>query len=151
MNDEVAPHGCIVHYAFPPRGGQPAPQFTWYDGGIRPKRIEAMGDFPMPGRGVLFVGEKGVVQCGGAGAPPRLFPTSLREAYQPPAPTLKRSPGHHREWLDACKGGEQAASNFEYGARLTEIGLLGLLAVRARKPITWDAQNMAANRNPALV
>jgi predicted dehydrogenase len=150
MNDDIAPHGCVVHYTFPTRGGEPAPRFTWYDGGVRPQRIEAMGDFPLPGRGVLFVGEKGAIQCGGAGAPPRLFPASLREAYQAPAPTIKRSPGHHREWLDACKGGEAAAGNFEYGARLTEIGLLGLLAVRARKPITWDAAKMEAKGNPAV-
>jgi predicted dehydrogenase len=150
MDDDIAPHGCVVHYTFPARGGQPAPRVTWWDGGVRPKRPEALGDFPLPGRGVLFVGEKGAIQCGGAGGPPRLFPTSLREAFQSPPETIQRSAGHHREWLDACKGGNPAVSNFEYGARLTENGLLGLLAVRARKPIVWDAAAMQVKGQPAL-
>jgi hypothetical protein len=64
--------------------------------------------------------------------------------------TIKRSRGHHREWLDACKGGPAPVSNFEYGARLTEIGLLGLLAVRAGKPIEWEAEKMQVKGMPAL-
>lgn len=150
MNEDIAPHGCVIHYKFPSRDGQPAPLVTWWDGGGLPRRPEALGDFPLSGRGVLFVGEKGAIQCGGAGAPPRLFPTSLRETFKAPPETIKRSPGHHREWLDACKGGAPAVSNFEYGARLTENGLLGLVAVRARRPIEWDAAAMKVKGQPAL-
>lgn len=64
--------------------------------------------------------------------------------------TIKRSRGHHREWLDACKGGPAPVSNFESGARLTEIGLLGLLAVRAGKPIEWETEKMQVKGMPAL-
>ncbi len=46
----------------------------------------------------------------------------MRE-YKLPPETIPRSKGHHRDWLDACKGGPAASSNFEYGARLTEICL----------------------------
>jgi hypothetical protein len=56
--------------------------------------------------------------------------------------------GHHRDWIDACKGGEAASSNFGYGARLTEITLVGVLAQRARKPIEWDAANLRAKGLP---
>ena len=149
-NDEIAPHGCVVHYEFPGRNGQKAPRVTWYDGGVRPRRVEALGEFRLPRRGVLFVGDKGAIQCDGAGGAPRLFPESLRAAFKAPPETIKRSPGHHREWLDACKGGPAPQSNFEYGARLTEIGLLGLLAVRAGKPIEWEAQKMQVKGMPAL-
>ena len=68
--------------------------------------------------------------------------------YQRPAETLPRSKGHHRDWLDACKGGPPASSNFEYGARLTELALLGVLALRAGKKIDWDAANMKATNLP---
>jgi predicted dehydrogenase len=30
-NEEIAPHGCVVYYQFPARGGKPAPSVTWYD------------------------------------------------------------------------------------------------------------------------
>ena len=66
-----------------------------------------------------------------------------------PAPKLKRSNGHHRDWIDACKGGEPATSPFAYAAHLTEIALLGLLSLRAQKPIEWDAAAMKATGLPA--
>lgn len=145
---EIAPHGCMIFYDFPARGAQPPIRLTWYDGGMRPRAPEVMGQFPLPTRGVLFVGDKGVIQCDGAGGSPRLFPESLRTSVTKPAPTIARSKGHHRDWIDACKGGDPASSNFEYGARLTEIALVGVLAQRIRKPIMWDAAAMAVTGMP---
>jgi hypothetical protein len=50
--------------------------------------------------------------------------------------------------LNACKGGPPASANFEYGAALTEVGLLGLVAMRTRKKIYWDAKSMKATNAP---
>jgi hypothetical protein len=72
----------------------------------------------------------------------------LRAGITKPEQTLRRVAGHHRDWIDACKGGEAASSNFAYGARLTEIALVGVLALRARKPIQWDAAAMRATGLP---
>ncbi|MFM1746983.1 MAG: hypothetical protein RLZZ188_649 [Verrucomicrobiota bacterium] len=141
MDAEIAPHGMMAHYEFPARGALPPVRLTWYDGGLKPAVPAAMGSFPLPGRGVIFVGEKGVIQCDGAGGAPRLFPESLRTAPKPPA-TLKRSNGHHRDWIDACKGGEPASSHFAYGAHLTELAHLGNLSLRLKRPIEWDAANL---------
>lgn len=145
---EIAPHGSIIYYDFPAEGGRPPIRITWYDGGGRPPAPAAMGKFPLPKRGVLFVGEKGVIQCDGAGGQPRIFPESLRTSAGKPAATLKRSNGHHRDWIDACKGGEPASSNFAYGSRLTEIALLGVLSLRTGKTIEWDAVAMKAKNLP---
>jgi predicted dehydrogenase len=147
-DDEIAPHGCQIFYDFPAQGDQPAIKLTWHDGGLRPRAPEALGKFPLPKRGVLFVGEKGVIQCDGAGGAPRIFPESFRASVTKPVPTIKRVAGHHRDWIDACKGGEPASSNFAYGAKLTEIALVGVLALRARKPIEWDAAMMKAKGLP---
>lgn len=147
-DDEIAPHGSMIFYDFEARGTQPAIKFTWYDGGLRPRPHEALGKFALPRRGVMFVGDKGVVQCDGAGGAPRVFPESLRAGVVKPPQTLRRVEGHHRDWIDACKGGTAASSNFEYGARLTEIGLLGVLSLRLRKPIEWDAAAMAVKGMP---
>jgi hypothetical protein len=50
--------------------------------------------------------------------------------------------------LDACKGGQPASGNFEYGAVLSEIGLLGLVAMRVGKKLYWDAAAMKATNAP---
>jgi len=76
------------------------------------------------------------------------LPGTKNDVYVRPPKTLPRSKGHHRDWLDACKGGTKPSSNFEYGAGLTEVGLLGLLAMRAQKKIYWDTVNMKATNAP---
>ena len=147
---EIAPYGSIVRYKFGPRGDLPAIDVTWYDGGLKPPTPDALPPgATLPNRGVLFVGEKGAILCGGAGGAPRLLPAELATSYMKPAPTLPRSKGHHRDWVDAIKGGPPAGSNFAYGARLTEVVLLGVAALRTGKPIDWDPAALAARGLPA--
>ncbi len=147
-NAEIGPHGSIVYYHFGPRGQQPPVKVTWYDGGLAPDRPAGLRDNErLPPRGVLFVGDKGVLLAGGAGGRPRLLTKDA--GAQAPKPTLPRSKGHHRDWLDSCKGGSPASSNFEYGARLTEIALLGVLALRTGRRIEWDAAALKAKGVPA--
>jgi predicted dehydrogenase len=149
MNGEIAPHGEICYFQFPARGDKPPVRITWYDGGLMPPRPDEFpSDEKLPNRGVLFVGDKGLLFCGGAGGKPRLLPESKMDAYKRPTPTLKRSKGHHRDWLDAIKGGPPASSNFEYGARLTEVTLLGILSLRTGAKINWDAANLKATTAP---
>jgi predicted dehydrogenase len=148
-NVEIAPHGEICYFHFAARGDKPPVKITWYDGGLQPPRPDELPpDENLPGRGVLFVGDKGLLLCGGAGGKPRLLPDSKMDSYQRPAKILPRSKGHHRDWLDAIKGGPAASSNFEYGARLTELTLLGILSCRTGKKIYWDAENLKAKNLP---
>ena len=67
---------------------------------------------------------------------------------QLPPKSIPRSKGHHRDWLDACKGGPAASSNFTYGAGLAEFILLGDVAIRAQKKILWDGKKMKATNCP---
>ena len=53
------------------------------------------------------------------------------------------------EWVLACAGDAKAYSPFEVGARITEIGMLGVLALRMQQPIRWDAENRRAIGLPA--
>ncbi len=69
-------------------------------------------------------------------------------SYRQPPPTIPRSRGHHRDWIEACKGGPAASANFEYGARLTEIVLLGLVALRTGKTLHWNGPEMKATNTP---
>ena len=45
-------------------------------------------------------------------------------------------------WCDACKGNGKASTPFEYAARLTEVMLLGVVALRAGEKIHYDGANM---------
>jgi predicted dehydrogenase len=149
MDEEIGPHGCIGRYDFAANGDQQPVKVTWYDGGLLPPRPAGFPESSkMPGRGVLFIGEKGAMLCGGAGGKARLLPESLATATPPAPATIPRSKGHHRDWLDAIKGGPAASSNFEYGARLTEIVLLGVMALRSGRRIDWDAASMKARGFP---
>ena len=98
--------------------------------------------------GLMVVGEKGILTCAGWSGMPRLLPLELHRDYKRPPKTLPRVAGHHADWLQACKGGTPACSNFEYGARLTEFILLGTLALRTGKVVRWDAAGMAATNAP---
>lgn len=149
MDADIAPYGAVATYHFGPRGEMPPVVVHWYDGGLRPSLPDSLpANTVLPSRGVLFIGDDGVMLCGGAGQPPKLLPAERDAAYTRPKPTLVRSNGHHRDWVDAIKGGPPASSNFEYGARLTEITLLGVVALRAGKAIDWDAEAMKARGLP---
>jgi predicted dehydrogenase len=147
----MAPVGGLYTYYFAPRDKMPAVKFTWYEGGLMPPRPDGMepGDqLGASGNGILFVGDKGLLTCPGWAGNPRLIPGSKDKAYKRPAQTLPRSKGHHRDWLEACKGGKPSSANFEYGAALTEVGLLGLVAMRLKKKLEWDAKAMKFKNAP---
>ena len=152
MVDSYSTSPCaMVRYQFGPRGAQPPVKVTWYDGGLLPERPDELPDedqLGANGNGILFRGDKGVIMCPGWGGPPRILPDAKMDAYPRPPKTLPRSKGHHRDWLEACKGGPPASANFEYGARITELVLLGNIALRARKKIYWDSANMTVTNVP---
>jgi hypothetical protein len=62
--------------------------------------------------------------------------------------TLPQSPGHLKEWVLACGGGPPTFSSFEVGGHLTEIALAGVVALRTRKTLEWDGENMQATNAP---
>ncbi|MBI5386095.1 MAG: Gfo/Idh/MocA family oxidoreductase [Verrucomicrobia bacterium] len=149
MDAEISPHSELVYWQFGPRGDKPPVRVTWYDGGLRPPLPDGWpDDEPLPGRGSLFFGDKGVL-LSSFSAKPRLIPDEKNDTYKAPPKTIPRSKGHHRDWLDACKGGAPASSHFDYAARLTEMLLQGVLSLRTGKRINWDAANMKARNLPA--
>jgi predicted dehydrogenase len=137
---ETYPSASIVTYDFPARGDKPPVRLTWYDGGLKPARPPELA----PGQelavdGILFEGEKGKILSGFTGQLPRLLPESEMLHYQPPPQSFLPSIGHYQEWIAACKGGEPAPCRFEWGAPLTEIVLLGNIALQLGRTLYWDA------------
>jgi predicted dehydrogenase len=143
-NFETYPIASIITYEFPARGSQPPVKMTWYEGGLMPPTPSEMPQGTrLDGNGVLYVGSKGKMHHGSHGGMPQLLPASLHEQAELVPQTMARSPGHYEEWLLACKGGPKPVSNFDYAGPLTEIVLLGVLALRAPgQRLEWDSANL---------
>ena len=140
---ETGPTKSVVKFGFPARGERPPVALTWYDGGNMPPR-EVSEDVALPrGRGAILVGTKGkMIVLNDDGGTFKLLPEKDFAGFTPPAPSIPKSPGHHEEWIRACKGDGRPMSSFEYGAGLTEICLLGSVAWRLDRKIEWDAPRM---------
>jgi hypothetical protein len=154
VDSETSVGSHLVTYQYGAQGNRGPLTLYWYDNGLRPPT--PLGLDPDDPRqrlgegenGLMIVGEKGILTCGGWSGMPRLLPLELHRDYKRPEKTLPRVAGHHADWLQACKGGTPACSNFEYGARLTEFILLGTLALRSGKVVKWDAAGMTATNTP---
>jgi len=126
VNSETAPLASIVRYDFGARPGFPALKLSWYDGGLMPPRPAELPNGLRFGNADdnLCIGDKGKMLGH------RLLPEARSKEYGKPPKILARSPGHHKEWIDACKGGQPAGSNFDVSGPLTEVVLLGNIALR---------------------
>jgi hypothetical protein len=97
--------------------------------------------------GSLFIGDKGMLTTGTYGEDTRLLPMEKMKDYKFPAELLTRSPGHYRDWIRACKGGDPACSNFSVSAPMTEWILLGVIALRVEGKVEYDSAKMHVTNN----
>ncbi len=141
------PTWSVITLNFPARGDMPPLRWTWYDGADKKPAwvIEKLKSFihgeKLSGSGSALVGDKGVLYSPhDYGAEWKLLPEEKYGDWTPPPRTLPKSPGHRREWIDACKGGPPAMSNFSYAAPLTETLLLGNVAMYSGCMILWDGK-----------
>ena len=144
LSDETVPAAATYHYEFPARGDMPPLRLSWYDGGVLPPRPKGMGDRELGFDGIYFVGEEGVIKCGGWGGTPRIIPESKMKSFKRPKKTIPRTPGHHQDWIDACKKGGKSSADFDYSGPLTEMVLLGNVALRSGERLHWDGEKMKA-------
>lgn len=159
-NQETFPGWSLVTYEFPQRGSRAPLQTFWYDGGKRPDKLitpeminfvaEQHPDVEDPQTkmrsGVLIIGDKGqMFSPHDYGALWKIFGTET------PDVEFEESPGHFVEWVDAIEGGPEAVSNFPgHAGPLTEMILLGNLAVWTGGRVEWDAQNMRVTNDSSL-
>ncbi|MBM4002815.1 MAG: Gfo/Idh/MocA family oxidoreductase [Planctomycetes bacterium] len=144
---ESPPEWSIVRFEFPARQGGPPRVLTWYDGGKQPA-LEVAGarDF-LAKNGVVVVGAKARLFLPELGGDPLVLAAASGSSPADVAALEGKlgsaPPGrnHYEQWLDACKGHGKTECDFEYGARLTQLCLLGNIALRAGEPIRWNAQD----------
>jgi predicted dehydrogenase len=144
VNDQTYPLGSMVRYEFPARGEMPSMTLTWYDGGLKPMRPPEFEEGKEWGtNGNLIVGDLGKMTGS------KVLTKARQEAAAAVPKSIPRSPGHYVEWIEACKGGKPAGSNFDHAGPLTEMVLLGNVALRVqlreelmRTKLRWDGPAM---------
>lgn len=159
VNPEISPEWAIVTYKFPARGKRPPVTLTWFEGpGKKPAVPKNWEDDPkkpgLPERGMLMLGDKQTIFApGGRPDSPRLLGSAVMEEFKanrPPATIPRVAGGPVQEWLRAIQGGPKPGSNFEYSVPLSEMVLLGVLAVRTGKKLEWDGKAGRITNEPAL-
>ena len=167
INHESYPRSSEIKFEFPQREGLVPVTFFWYDGApdgadtFRPHAdlttdiVNLQGK--LPGSGCLLIGDKGRIFSADDYSSKfflrlkdeqELVGSANHEAVKAIPENFPVSPGHYQEWVDACKGGKPAYSNFAIAAYLTEIILLGCVALRVGKKLEWDGPKMRAKNAP---
>ena len=142
---DIAPASMQAIYEYGARGELLPVKLTWYQGLEKPQIWKRNG-IPKWASGHLFIGDKGMLL---SDYRKHVFlPEEKFADFKGPDPFIPRSPGHHQDWVTACKGGAPTLSNFEYAGLLTEANHLGNVAFRAGKKIQWDTKEMRATNAP---
>jgi predicted dehydrogenase len=145
MTLESPPKSSMITYQFPKRGDLRPAKFVWYDGGRKPKADLVKGN-KLPDNGVILVGEKDTLYVPSYWGRGEFLSGAKYEDFKSIPETLPKASNwdrcHYEEWIAACKGGPKAYSNFDMSGPLTEMVLLGNVALRAGKMIEWDAKKM---------
>jgi len=71
---------------------------------------------------------------------PMALSKGRKTEFAEPGATIPRSAGHYEEWIEACKGGQQARCHFDFAGRVTEVALLGVIAQRLGRYLEWDPE-----------
>jgi len=146
VRGEVFPKGEVVTFEFAAKGARGPLTLKWFGGTEpipRPPELEA--DRGPVETGAIVFGDKGTLMYGSHGAGGlRMIPEAKMREYKRPAPTLPRvRGGHEQDWARAVREGNTSCSDFSVGGPLTEIALLGVIAVHlAGTKLAWDASAM---------
>ncbi|HUV67363.1 MAG TPA: Gfo/Idh/MocA family oxidoreductase [Sedimentisphaerales bacterium] len=141
---DAFPRGDIITFEFAAKGKRGPVTLLWHSG---TKKIPPAKELE-PGRkpvetGAYVYGDKGVITYGSHGAGSvRIIPEPAMKAYARPDETIPRVKSHHDDWLRAIREGRKAGSDFSYGGPLTEIAMLGVIALKMPgMKLDWDGPN----------
>ncbi len=138
---DAYPAGDIVKFEFAAKGKRGPVKLTWYSGVERiprpPELEEGRKDIDI---GAVVRGDRGVITYGSHGAGGvRIIPETKMKAYKTPTPTIPRVRGHHQDWISAIRNGRKAGSDFAYGGPLTELALIGIIAMKLNgQKLEWN-------------
>jgi len=149
---EVTPVELHSSFDIPANDWRPAIRLHWYQGGMMPRSPRGYVDLRRIGHGAMFKGSRGFIVCDfgsrivipfGSDDDLTYYKPRTKDTVIPPLGNFQR------EWVDAAKGDLKTTCDFDYGGRLTETMLLGLVAYRVGKKITYDGKTGKTNNDAA--
>ncbi len=144
MTAVSGPKASVVKWEIPATAQRPAFTLWWYDGGKLPPAALFPGA-QYADNGVLFVGNQDVMLTNYNGGATFRSGRKVEDFKNVPETLPKCSNWdrcHYEEWIRACKGGPAALSDFSVAGPMTEVVLLGNVALRAGRPLVWDGAAM---------
>jgi len=141
FNPEVSPVRLETHFEHPANAWRGPIKVSWYQGGAMPESPSRWVDLNKIDHGAMFEGRKGalissfddrVLLPQGQSADFTYYKPRTKETVLPPLGDFQK------QWIKACKGSLKTACDFEYSANLIETMLLGLVAYRVGKKISYD-------------
>jgi len=153
---EKGPLWSIVTYQFAARDTMPSLTIKWCDGdGVKPPPPLAWDrDQDMPDSGVLISGSDGSIILGDCATGSEIIAIGRwKEKVENYSMQMesKIQADPVREWIDAIQyGGAKPGLNFDYAGPLTEVALLGAMAMRTGKRIEWDSGSCRITNDPSL-
>jgi predicted dehydrogenase len=156
-NTQTFPRRSIVRYGFPAKAGRPALKLTWYGYDTPPVPRGWKAGQELPNGGGIILGSKGSIVYGPVysslpGIPKQvwLLPEELDKAYKRPEKTLPRPTSHWLEWIECAKNGTQPSANWQYGGMITQMALLGNIAIRHKgQVLRFDAKREKFTNSPS--
>jgi predicted dehydrogenase len=151
FNADVTPVKLEMHFEHPANQWRPAIRVSWYQGGAMPESPNRMIDLKKIDHGAMFEGTKGVLVADFTSR--TLFPSGDHADltyYKPRTPEtlLPKLGNFQKQWINACKGDLKTACDFEYSGNMIEQMLLGLVAYRVGKKITYDSAAGRVTNSP---
>ncbi len=143
FNPEVTPVKLVTQFEHPANDWRPAIRLSWHQGGAMPDTPAKFIDLKQISHGVLFEGSQGYLIADFSNR--MLFPQGKKADltyYKPRTKETLIPPlgDFQEEWIKACKGSLKTSCDFKYSADLIETMLLGLVAYRVGKKISYDGQ-----------
>ncbi len=141
FNPEVTPVKLEMHFDIPANDWRQAIKVSWYQGGAMPESPVGYIDLHKIDHGAMFEGSKGVLVANfdsrvlfpfGGQADLTYYKPRTKETLIPPMGNFQR------QWINACKGDLKTSCDFDYGGKMIEMMLLGLVAYRVGKKINYD-------------
>ncbi len=148
---DAYPKGDVITFEFPAKGKRGRVTLIWHSGTMKiPRAKELEPDRKGIDTGAYVYGDKGVIMYGSHGAGGvRIIPETAMKAYKFREMKIPRVRGHHDDWLSAIREGRKAGSDFSYGGPLTEIAMLGVIALKMLDTkLEWDTQAMKFTNCP---